>query len=155
MASIQDLILNQVQSMAGSIDVPSNLKNQVINGLSESVLGSLTQTATQAGGLDAIKSLLTGKSNAASSPITALAGKIFANSIANKLGLNKTQSTSAASLIPNIIGKLSNFIGDKDGDGDIDINDILLSLKGGSSAKTGGSLLGAATSILGGLLKKK
>lgn len=154
MASLQDLILGQVKNAAGSISVPDNLKNQVVNGLSESILGSLTQTATKAGGLDAIKSLLTGKTAAASSPITALAGKIFASSIASKLGLNNAQATSASSVIPNVIGKLSAFIKDQDGDGDVDINDILLTLKGGSSAKAGAGILGAATSILGSLLKK-
>ena len=41
-------------------------------------------------------------------------------------------------------------IKDQDGDGDVDINDILLSLKGGSGA----GILGAATSILGGLFGK-
>lgn len=156
MASIQDLILNQVKAAAGGIDVPANLKNQVINGISDSVFGSLTQTATQAGGIDAIKSLLTGKTAAASSPITALAGKLFANNVAKKLGLNVAQSNSASAAIPNIISKLSMFIKDQDGDGDVDLNDILLSLKGGNGAKSGGlNLASAATSILGSILKKK
>lgn len=156
MAAIQDLILNQVKSMAGNIDVPANLKNQVLNGLSDSVFGSLTQTAAQPGGIEAIKSLLTGKSAAASSPITALAGKIFANSIANKLGLNKAQSNSASAVIPNIIGKLGTFICDRDGDGDVDLNDILLSLKGGNTTKSSGlNVAKAATSILGSILKGK
>ena len=44
---------------------------------------------------------------------------------------------------------------DQDGDGDVDINDILITLKGGNKSAGGSSLLGAATSILGGLLKKK
>ena len=47
--------------------------------------------------------------------------------------------------------KLSSFIKDQDGDGDVDLNDILLSLKGGA----GSGLLGAATSILGSLFGKK
>jgi hypothetical protein len=49
------------------------------------------------------------------------------------------------------MGKLSGFIKDQDGDGDVDINDVLLSLKGSS----GSGLLGASTSILGGLLGRK
>lgn len=49
------------------------------------------------------------------------------------------------------MGKLSSVIKDQDGDGDVDLNDILISLKGGAGA----SLLGAATSLLGGLLGKK
>ena len=50
------------------------------------------------------------------------------------------------------MGKLSGFLKDQDGDGDVDLNDILASLKGNSGAS---GLLGAATSILGGLFGKK
>ena len=55
--------------------------------------------------------------------------------------------------IPGIIGKLSNVIKDQDGDGDVDINDIIISLTGKKSGSS--ALLGAATGILGGLFKKK
>lgn len=151
--NLTDLILNQVKAQAGNINVPASLKDQVLNGLSDSIFGSLTQTATKAGGLDAIKALLTGKTAAASSPITVLAGKLFANNIASKLGLNTAQTSSASSLIPGVISKLSAFIKDQDGDGDVDINDILITLKGGKGSAAG-SLLGAAGSILGGILKK-
>ena len=75
--NIQDFITKQVTSAMGSVDVPSAAKNQVLNGLTESILGSLTQTATKAGGIDQLKNLLTGKTEAASSPITALATNIF------------------------------------------------------------------------------
>ncbi|MCR5519141.1 MAG: hypothetical protein K6F21_02305 [Bacteroidales bacterium] len=153
MASISDLIMQQVKSAAGGIEIPSNIKDQVLGGLSNSILGSLTQTATKAGGIDTIKSLLTGKSDAASSPVTALAGKLFKNDVVSKLSLGGTLGNSLSSLIPGIIGKLSNFIKDQDGDGDVDINDILASLTGGKSG--GASILGAATNILGGLFKKK
>ena len=50
---------------------------------------------------------------------------------------------------------------DQDGDGDVDLNDILIALSGKkaqtqpAAATAGGGLLGAATSILGGLFKKK
>ncbi len=56
-------------------------------------------------------------------------------------------------MIPGIIGKLSNVIKDQDGDGDVDINDIIISLTGKKSGSS--ALLGAATGILGGLFKKK
>ena len=59
--NIQDFITKQVTSAMGSVDVPSAVKNQVLNGLTESILGSLTQTATKAGGIDQLKNLLTGK----------------------------------------------------------------------------------------------
>ena len=156
MASLADLILGQVTSAASGIQIPSNVKQQALNGLSDSILGSLTQTAAKAGGIEQIRQLLTGKSNAASSPITALATKIFTGNVLNKLNLGNSGSALSA-LIPVVMGKLSGLIQDRDGDGDVDLNDILLSLKGGSTttAASGGGLLGAATSILGGLLRKK
>ena len=153
MASISDLIMQQVKSAAGGVSIPSNLKDQVLGGLSDSILGSLTQTATKAGGVDTIKNLLTGKANAASSPVTALAGNLFKKNVISKLGLGSTLGTSLTALIPGIFSKLSGIVKDQDGDGDVDINDIIIALTGKKSA--GSSLLGAATGILGGLLKKK
>lgn len=151
MASITDFIAQQVKSAAGNVDIPSNLKDQVLGGLSDSVLGSLKQTATSAGGVEQIKNLLTGKISAASSPITALAGNLFKKNVTEKLGLGALGGT-VSNLIPNIMGGLSNFITDKDGDGDVDFNDIILSLTGGSA---GGGILGAAKGLLGGLFGKK
>jgi len=150
MANITDLILQQVQKAAGNVEIPSNVQNTVLNGLSESILGSLTQTATKAGGIDMIKSLLTGKTNAAASPVTALAGKLFTSNILSKLNLGSLLNGKLTALIPTVLGGLSNIIKDQDGDGDVDLNDILLTLKGGKSS----GILGAATSILGGLFKK-
>ena len=60
MASISDLIMQQVKSAAGGVQIPSNVQSQVLNGLSSSVLGSLTQTVAKPGGVDAITSLLKG-----------------------------------------------------------------------------------------------
>ena len=68
----------------------------------------------------------------------------------SKLNLGKLAPVLAA-LIPGIMSKLSGIIKDQDGDGDVDINDILLTLKGGN----GSGILGAATSILGSLLGGK
>ncbi|MBR1576090.1 MAG: hypothetical protein IJ654_06555 [Bacteroidales bacterium] len=159
MASIQDLILNAVKGSIGGVDVPSNVSNQVISGLSESILGGLTQTATKPGGLDAIKALLTGKQAAATSPVTALAGNIFSNNTAKKLGLGSALTAGIVALIPKMLGNLSGLFKDQDGDGDVDLNDILIALSGKKAqpaqASAGSSILGAATSILGGLLKKK
>lgn len=150
MANISDLIMQQVKAATGNIQIPANVQNTVLNGLSESILGSLTQTAASAGGIDQIKSLLTGKSSAASNPITALAGKLFAGNILSKLNLGSVLNTSLSGLIPQIMGGLSNIIKDQDGDGDVDLNDILITLKGGKAS----SILGAASSILGSFLKK-
>lgn len=148
--SISDIIMQQVKASAGKVEIPSNLKSNVLNGLSESILGSLTQTAAKSGGIDQIKSLLTGGTSAASSPVTALAGSLFANKLSG-LGLNNATGSAVSALIPGIMGNLSGFIKDRDGDGDVDLNDILLSLSGGNA---GGGLLGAAGSILGKFLKK-
>lgn len=153
MASITDFILKQTTSQASGINIPANLKNQVLSGLSNSIIGSITQTASQPSGFDQVKALLTGKTSAAASPITGLATNLFTSNIVSKLGLDSKLGGALTALIPSIMSKLSGFIKDQDGDGDVDINDIILSLKGGN-AKSGSGLLGAATSILGGLLKK-
>ncbi|MCR4859847.1 MAG: hypothetical protein K5910_04200 [Bacteroidales bacterium] len=157
MASISDLIMQQVKSVAGGVQIPSDIQNQVLGGLSSSVLGSLTQTATKPGGVDIIKSLLTGKSDVASSPVTALAGNLFNNNVLKKLGLGSALGASLTSLIPKVMGGLSNIIQDRDGDGDVDLNDIILTLTGGGqkSSSAGAGILGAATSILGGLFGKR
>ena len=151
MANINDYIQQIVGAAAGKVDIPANVKDQVLSGLSSSIFSSLTQTATKAGGLDEIKGLLTGKADVATSSITALAGNLFNTNVLSKLNLGSLAPALSA-LIPGILSKRSGFLKDQDGDGDVDINDILLSLKGNSGA---GSLLGAATSILGGLFGGK
>ena len=153
MASISDLIMQQVKSAAGGIEIPSNIKSQVLGGLSDSILGGLTQTATKPGGVDIVKSLLTGKSDVAKSPVTALAGKLFANNVVSKLGVGKSLGSSLTGLIPVVLSKLGGILKDQDGDGDVDLNDVIITLTGKKSG--GSSLLGAATGLLGGLLKKK
>ncbi|MBR5099899.1 MAG: hypothetical protein IKX34_01175 [Bacteroidales bacterium] len=153
-ASILDLIKSQVAAQAGSVDIPAQAKNTVLNGLTESIFGSLTQTATKPGGIDAIKSLLTGKTAAASSPITALAGSMFSNNILKNLNLGSLLNGKLTALIPTVLGGLSGVLKDQDGDGDVDLQDILITLKGGNKTqaqKTGGGLLGGILGkILGG-----
>ena len=157
MASLSDLLAQQVASAASNIQIPANAKNTVLNGLSESILGSLTKTATSAGGMDVLKNLFSGKQSAAQSPVTALAGKLFANNILSKLGLGASTNNALSGLIPTIVGKLSGLIKDMDGDGDVDLQDIILALSGASPKKSNaGSILGsAATSILGSILGGK
>ena len=151
MSLISDLISKQVNT---GIEIPSDIKNKVLGGLGESILGSLTQTAAKQGGTDLITDLLTGKTSAASSPITALAGNLFSTNILSKLNLGGGLAKSLTGLIPNILGGLRGFIKDQDGDGDIDLKDIMLSITGGGNSNGGGlgSIIGAATSILGGLV---
>lgn len=148
--SINDLILQQVKSAAGNVNIPANLKDTVLNGLSSSVLGSLTQTASKAGGLDEIKNVLTGQKAVAGSPLVALASSLFTKGTLSKLNLGSATNSALTALIPTVLSKLSGVIKDQDGDGDVDLNDILISLKGGN----GGGLLGAATGLLGSLLGK-
>ena len=143
--NLSDIILQQVtKNVANSnIQIPQNLQQQVLGGLSDSILGSLAKTATAPGGLDQIKNLLTGQTDAAKSPVTALAGNIFNTNVLSKLKLGAAGAALLA-FIPKIMGGLKNIIKDQDGDGDVDLNDVLLTLKGGS-----GSILG---SVLGGAL---
>lgn len=158
MASLADLIAKQVLSSTGNIQIPAEVKQNVLGGLSESILGSLTQTATKPGGLDLVKSLLTGKTSAEASPITALAGKIFNSNVLSKLNLSGVLKSSLLAAIPLILSKLSGVLKDQDGDGDVDLNDILITLKGGGQKQqtAGGSILGSVgKSILGSILGKK
>ena len=148
--SINDVISKAVSSAAGGTTIPSNIKDTVLNGLSSSVLSSLTQTATKAGGLDQIKSLVTGKTSAADSSVTKLASSIFSKDVISKLGLDSKAASSLSALVPAAMTKLSGVFKDVDGDGDVDMDDILATLKGGSSS----SILGAAKGILGSFLKK-
>ena len=97
--NLSDIILQQVtKNVAGSnIQIPSNVQEQVLGGLSDSILGSLTKTATAPGGIDLIKNLLTGKADAASSPITALAGSLFKNNVSAASSPASSRPSSAAS----------------------------------------------------------
>jgi len=54
MVNINDFIQKAVSASAGKVEIPANIKDQVLGGLSDSIFGSLTQTATKAGGLDEI-----------------------------------------------------------------------------------------------------
>jgi len=160
MASITDIISSLVKAETASVNIPSNVKDQVLGGLGSSILGSLTQTVAKPGGIDLVKGLLTGSSNANTSPITALAGSLFNSNVLSKLNLGNL-APILAGLIPTIMGKLGGILKDQDGDGDVDLNDIILTLKGGgqkqqqASTGLGGGLLGAATSILGSILGGK
>lgn len=151
-SSILDLIKQQVSAQAGDVEIPANAKNTVLNGLTDSIFGSLSQTALKAGGIEQLKSLLTGSTSAASSPITALAGQLFNVNVLKKLNLGSTLNTALSGLIPSVMGKLSGILKDQDGDGDVDFNDILITLKGGAGrASSAGS---AGGGLLGGILGK-
>ena len=148
MASLKEMISAQVSSLGGNANIPAGLKDKVLGGLSDSVLGSLTQTVTKPGGVEQIKDLVTGKVKAADSPVTALAGNIFDNDILGKLNLGAA-GDKLKGLVPLAMGKLGGIIKDQDGDGDIDLDDLILMLKGGDG------VLGMAKGILGSLFGRK
>ena len=106
------------------------------------------------GGVDAITALLRGQTNAATSPVTKLAGNLFKTNILKNLNLGTSTNNSLMGLIPMVMSKLSNVVRDRDGDGDVDLNDIILSLKSSGSG-AGAGVLGAATSILGGIFGRR
>lgn len=147
--SITDIIKQQVSSAAGGIQIPADLQNKVLGGLSDSILGSLTQTATSKGGVKVITELLTGKTSAAKSPVTALAGKLFTNNILKNLNLGSALNSSLTGLIPTALTGVTKMFKDQNGDGKVDINDVIIALGGTIGGK------GIFGSLLGGLFGKK
>ena len=78
---------------------------------------------------------------------------MFNANILKNLNLGTLLNGKLSALIPAVMGKLSGILKDQDGDGDVDFQDILLTLKGGGNAQqtqTGG--LGGG--LLGGILGK-
>ena len=152
--NLLDTITSLVGSKTSGLEIPAQAKDTVLNGMADSIFGSLTKTVAKPGGIEAIKSLLTGKTAAASSPITALAGNMFNSNILKKLNLGSLLNGKLLALVPAIMGGLSGILKDQDGDGDVDFQDILITLKGGNKTqaqKTGGGLLGGILGkILGG-----
>ena len=151
--NILDLISSAVSSKTGNLEIPTQAKDTVLKGMTDSIFGSLTQTVARPGGIDAIKSLLTGQTAAASSPITALAGNMFSTNILKNLNLGSLLNGKLTALIPVVMGSLSGILKDQDGDGDVDFQDILITLKGGNKAKTQ-STGGLGGGLLGGILGK-
>lgn len=143
MSQITDLILKQVQSAASG----SNLSSDILNGLSDSVLGSVKEKAQSASGIEQITELFTGKTSAESSPITSLAKQLFTKNIAGKLGLDDSTIKMATALLPTVLSKLTSK------DSGLDLTSIL-SAVGASAGGSSNGLLGAATGLLGKLFKK-
>ena len=143
------MIKQQVSAAAGGVQIPANLQNQVLGGLSDSILGSLKKTATSKGGINIITDLLTGKTSATQSPVTSLAGSLFTNNILKNLNLGSVLNKSLLALIPTVLGGVTKLFKDQNGDGKVDINDVIIAL-GGSIGGSG--LLGG---LLGGIFGKK
>ena len=85
MSFITDLIKEKAVDVLGGVSLPDNLKEQVLGGVSDSIFGSIKETAGKEGGIDQLVELFTGRESASSSPVTALAGNIFSSNIAKKL----------------------------------------------------------------------
>jgi len=153
--NLLDTITSLVGSKTSGLEIPAQAKDTVLNGMADSIFGSLTKTVAKPGGIEAIKSLLTGKTAASSSPITAMAGQMFNLNVLKKLNLGSLLNGKLLALIPSVMGGLSGILKDQDGDGDVDFQDILITLKGGANkttaSKTGGGLLGGILGkVLGG-----
>lgn len=169
MSAITDIILSQVKESAGG-----KLNSNVLGSLSDSIFGSVKQSAQSVSGIEDLTSLFTGKTDASASSVTALAGKIFKADAVKKLGLDEKTVQLAVALLPTIINAL---VSKKNG---LDIGSILGAVVGGqtttksskttttksgkkvtsagsksskSKSDTAGSLLGAAVNVLGKLLK--
>ncbi len=149
MSQISDLILKQVQAAASN----SNLGQNVLNGLSDSVLNSIKQTATTANGIEQLTALFTGKTSAASSSVTSLATQIFTSQVASKLGLSSAAASSASSLLPTIIQGIVSAVSSK-GSG-LDLSAILSAVGAASSSNSKIGQIASIASKLGGLFKKR
>ena len=129
--------------LADKISIPEGIQEQVLGGISDSIFGSIKETAGKEGGIDQLIELFTGRQEVASSPVTALASNIFGSDIAKKLGLSPAIVNAIVPMIPVILKKFTSS--EK-----IDINDLI------SEVTTSGltdKLKDAAGSILGGFFK--
>ena len=143
MSFITDLIQEKAVDVLGGISLPDNLKEQVLGGVSDSIFGSIKETAGKEGGIDQLIELFTGRQSAASSPVTDLAEKLFSTDIAKKLGLSPGIISAVVPMIPKVIEK---FTSSKS----IDVNDLISEVtKSGVADK----LKDAAGSLLGGFFK--
>lgn len=144
MSIITDLIKEKASEvLGGNISIPENLKEPILGGISDSIFGSIKETATKEGGIDQLIELFTGRQEVASSPVTNLASSLFGTEITSKLGLSPAIVKAVLPLIPKIIEQ---FTSSKK----IDINDLISEV---TSSRMADKLKDAAGSILGGFFK--
>lgn len=144
MSIITDLIKEKASEvLGGNISIPENLKEPILGGISDSIFGSIKETATKEGGIDQLIELFTGRQEVASSPVTNLASNLFGTEITSKLGLSPAIVKAVLPLIPKIIEQ---FTSSKK----IDINDLISEV---TSSGMADKLKDAAGSILGGFFK--
>ena len=75
--------------------------------------------------MNVITDLLNGKTSVAKSPVTSLAGNIFTNSVLKNLNLGKAANASLLALIPTVLGGVTKLFKDQNGDGKVDLKDII------------------------------
>ncbi len=144
MSVLTDLIKEKAgEVLAGNVSIPEDLKEKVMGGVSDAIFGSVKETAAQEGGIAQLTSLFTGESSAASSPVTALAGKLFSGNIAEKLGLSPTIVNAIVPMIPKVIELVTSGKG-------LDVSELLSEVSKGGVADM---LKEKAGSLLGGLFK--
>ena len=144
MSFLTDLIKEKAtEVLADKISIPEGIQEQVLGGISDSIFGSIKETAGKEGGIDQLIELFTGRQEVATSPVAALAGNIFGSDIAKKLGLSPAIVNAIVPMIPVIIKKFTSS--EK-----IDINDLISEVtKSGVADK----LKDVAGGILGGFFK--
>lgn len=143
MSFITDLIKEKAGDILGNVSLSDELKEKVVGGMSDSIFGSIKQTAGKEGGIDQLIELFTGRESAVSSPVTQLASNLFSSDIAKKLGLSPAIVSTILPLIPKVI---ETFTSSKK----IDVNDLISEV---TKAGVADKLKDAAGSILGGFFK--
>lgn len=119
MSFLTDLIKEKAgEALAGNVSIPEDLKDKVLGGVSDSIFGSIKQTAQEEGGIEQLTSLFTGKESVSSSPVTALAGKLFSSGIAENLGLSSSLVSTITPMIPKVLELITSGKG-------LDINEII------------------------------
>lgn len=142
MSILTDLIKEKAGSvLAGEVEIPANLKDKVLGGLSDSIFDSIKDTAAKDGGLEQLTALFTGKEDVAKSPVTALAGNLFSKNVAGKLGLSSSLVDMIVPMIPKVLGMITSGKG-------VDMNDLLADVMKDSAKDL---LKKKAGNILGGL----
>lgn len=144
MSFLTDLIKEKAtEVLADKISIPEGIQEQVLGGISDSIFGSIKETAGKEGGIDQLIELFTSRQEVASSPVAALAGNIFGSDIAKKLGLSPAIVNAIVPMIPVIIKKFTSS--EK-----IDINDLISEVTASGVAD---KLKDVAGGILGGFFK--
>ena len=144
MTFLTDLIKEKAtEILADKISIPEGIQEQVLGGISDSIFGSIKETAGKEGGIDQLIELFTGREDVASSPVAALASKIFGSDIAKKLGLSPAIVNAIVPLIPIIIKQFTSS--EK-----IDINDFISEV---TASGITDKLKNVAGGILGGFFK--